>query len=493
MNRDQLLSLISAFDGLGIPFDPDSLDGTNCARGQSLLSHASTRDLSREEQSRMDEIHKLIRRGILDTDALKQETSCRSILVQLPGYSGAAYDYLEPFCFYPYRPMTDNELAAFALLQETGWEIHPDLVERKSRQCAHKLFPLPLSMQAREETRYAYDENYIEYRNYFTIDAENCGGLYDSPEETPTEVMVEQNLYREAGVFPEEATFARLLIDYPAMYASQPAKDSASSDEELKAAARRWAERYLLIPAEDILTEWAFDTRSDSWNTVQYRLLTTEYLVCLEMDEKTAQYCQCCIYNRDCAVEFDDWVMLDGKKADDGAEDGTGEQEWEVEPETVDRNARQSAQSVLNIPQEMAAENVSKDEEGYVLYRCDYSFQPGENGGDRAPISMIVYQSPYFTRDTELRTESIFLSYPGGSGRQDRLDDEGFKAAAREWAGKTLLIPAEDILSDWIHDPSSTGGTETYQLRTLNWTVYLQMDMNGEYRWCGLYVRRGAD
>ena len=57
------------------------------------------------------------------------------------------------------------------------------------------------------------------------------------------------------------------------------------------------------------MKERAFDSRDEDWGTVQLRLLTAEWLVCLEMSEIDASYCQCCIYNRDCVVEYDDWVL----------------------------------------------------------------------------------------------------------------------------------------------------------------------------------------
>ncbi len=289
MDRNQLMSLISAFEELGIPFDPESLNNTNCARGTSLLSNAATRGLTADEMNRMEEIRKQIRRGIFDTDAFTAASSCRSVQVQLPGYSSSAYDYLEPFSFYPYRAMTDAELATFALAQETTWEIRPDLLEKKARQYAHQVIALPLSMAARDGSRYAYSADYIEYRSIFGIESET-DGMYDSPDETPYEVMVEQDLIRRGDDFPEEPYLARVLVDYPAMYSARPAGSTKCSEEELKTAAQRWAEKYLLVPEEDILSEWAFDSRDETWGTVQYRLLTTEWLVCREMYENNAVY-----------------------------------------------------------------------------------------------------------------------------------------------------------------------------------------------------------
>ena len=106
MNRDQLLSLISAFEELGIPFDPDSLDGTNCVRGTSLLFNAATRELTWDEQNRVKEILRIIRNGVFDREAFTSPSACRSILVQLPGYSQSAYEYLEYFSEAPHKEIS---------------------------------------------------------------------------------------------------------------------------------------------------------------------------------------------------------------------------------------------------------------------------------------------------------------------------------------------------------------------------------------------------
>ena len=492
MDRTQLLSLISAFEELGIPFDPDSLNSTNCARGTSLLYHSATRDLSYEEQKRMNEIQKLIRRGMIDRESIAADSSCKSVLVQLLGYSDAAYDYLEPFCFYPYRAMTDNELAAFAFAQEITWEIHPDQLEKAARQYAHKLFPLPLSMAAHDESRYAYSEDYIEFRNYFRIDAENSAGMYASPDEAPDDVMVEQVLYSEYGSFPAEASVARILIDYPAMYNEQTGSQSVCSEEDLKAAAQRWAEKYLLIPKEDILSDWVFDQRSEDWGSVRYRLLTTDWLVSLEMSEKNAAYFQCSFYNRDHAVEYDDWNL--DTSAETGAEDtsGTEESSWGIDPYDIDKNARQEIYSILTLPLNMITEGVSRSDAAYVQYRTDYSFVAAEasdpeSSPDRTPESMIVYQTPRFSRTSDLYMECMFLCYPSETAGMARCSDEEYLATAQKWADQTLLIPKEEITADWAYDPASGEGTVEYTLQTKEWTIYLQMYLNGEYCWAGLY------
>ena len=497
MDRNQLLNLLHAFEELGISFDPDSLNSTNCVRGTSLLSSAATRRLSQEEQNRMNEIRGMISRGVWDNDTFVPDSACLTVQVQEPGYSNLAYEYLKPFCFYPYRAMTDHELATFALAQETEWEIRPDALEKEARKYAHSLVPLPLSMTAYNCTRYMYGEDLIEFRNYFRIEDESCSGLYASREETPMEVMVEQELYGKQDDRQAEAEVARILIDYPAqyeiyeIYETGKGLDSEAkcSEEELKAAARRWTERYLLIPAEDILSDWVFDQRNDDWGSVQYRLLTTDWLVCLEMTENSASYCQCCIYNREYAVEFDDWDLNGAEQtvAEEAAE--ADESEWRIDSDTIDENARRELHSLLNLPQNMITDDISQPDNRYVQYRSDYSFITEDSAGEKMPSGMIVYQSPNFTNPPELFMESVFISYPAESAGNDRLSDEEYLSAARKWAEKNLLISGEEILADWTCDPEGSEDSETvvYQLQTSEWMIYLRMNLSGDYSWAGLY------
>ena len=102
---------------------------------------------------------------------------------------------------------------------------------------------------------------------------------------------------------------------------------------------------------------------------------------------------------------------------------------------------------------------------------------------------MIVYQTPYFSEDSSLQLECMFISYPDESGRRIQLSDEEFLSAARAWSDKTLLISMDTILADWTLEKGRPGAGATYKLQTGEWDVYLQMFDNGEYAWCGLYPR----
>ena len=504
MDQDQLLSLIAAFEELGIPFDPDSLDSINCIRGYPMMYSYATRELSSDEQARMAELQRTIRSGVFDREAFTAPSTCFSTLVRLPGYTSTAYEYLHSFCFYPYRAMTDDELAAFALAQEVEWEIPQTLLEKNAREFAHKVFRLPLSMTVTDVNRYAYSEEFISFLYYFSIQNKSGDSLYSSPEETPARVMVEQHLLLDDKSTPPEASVASVTIDYPYDTYENEAYGTGSgaalSEEELKAAADRWAEKYLPFPEEDILSEWAFDTRYEDLESVQYRLLTRNYLVCLEMLESNAQYCRCSIYERSHTVEYDDWVLKSPA--------GTGAPETAVTEETAaageplsaapdfdqaatDAAARRFLEGILNLPAEMAVTNCSFDREDYPQYRIDYSVSTAESTGSvgpagREPAKIIAWLAPYFAGTYDLNVNCAFLNYPSESASQADLTDAGLRAAAQAWADKTLKVPAEEILEDWTVYSLDESNT-TYHLDTVSLDIYLKMGKNGEYLWCGLY------
>ncbi len=134
LTDDDLLYLISCFDELGITFDPDSLNSRNCMRGIRYFG-SGTRNLAVEELGRMDAIRYMVIRGILTPEEIHPESECRTI---------ETCDGL--FCFYPYRSMSDDELAAFAFAKESVWENNPDQVEKEARDSASGVVSLPVSM-----------------------------------------------------------------------------------------------------------------------------------------------------------------------------------------------------------------------------------------------------------------------------------------------------------------------------------------------------------
>ena len=152
----------------------------------------------------------------------------------------------------------------------------------------------------------------------------------------------------------------------------------------------------------------------------------------------------------------------------------------------------QCAGITMTLPLNMITESVSRSDAAYVQYRTDYSFVTAEasdpeSSPDRTPESMIIYQTPRFSRTSDLYMECMFLCYPSETAGMALCSDEEYLAAAQKWADQTLLIPKEEITADWAYDPASGEGTVEYTLQTKEWTIYLQMYLNGEYCWAGLY------
>ena len=482
MSKNQVANLISAFDELGIPFDPDSLNDKNCARGSSINRYYSSRYISPEEEIRMEKFKSDISRGIFDSEAIVPDAACKSVLVKKPGHDISHFDAFEQYCFYPYRKMTDNELAAFALIQETEWEIDPDLLEKEARQYARSLLKLPLTMAASHATRNTYGDDFIEFRNYFTLDPENCREIYASPDETPAEIMVEQFLYDHNG---HEASISRVLIDFPSFYDfDQVDRQAKCSDEELIAAARQWAEKYLLIPAEDIVTDWAFMDRQEDWGTVCYLLETADWGVRLEMFESDARYGQCEIYRRS---HYDDELIDESSLADapiPSAED--------IGLDVLDQSARQGASSLLKIPADLVATEARQlDDVPWFQYRSDYALNPegdiaSYGSANEIPQGFIIYQK--LDEASKPCLDFMFVTYQDESGDDDqaRIGDEEFIARARQWAKKYLLISESDIIADWTLD-SSDAASARYRLQTREWDIYLSMLHDGQYIHCAFY------
>lgn len=160
-----LLYLLSCFDQLGIPFDPDELYSRNCMRG--YINDGTNRKLSEEENTRMKSFRRMIARGLLDEADIHPETECRSI----PTWFG-------PITLYPYRRMTDDELAAFAFARESDWENDPDDVEEAAREFVSSIVRLPISMELTEAWRslIPYTDSAEGYGLTFTIEYTDSQG-----------------------------------------------------------------------------------------------------------------------------------------------------------------------------------------------------------------------------------------------------------------------------------------------------------------------------
>lgn len=254
LSDDDLFSLISAFDRLGISFDPDSLNERNCTRGVGAVS--ATRGLSYEESVRMKTIRYQLHRGIIVPDRIPAGTYC----------SYADTDWRDSpedvngtyrFCFYPYRSMTDEELTAFAFAAEGAWDVDPDLVEKQALDAARRLLNVPLSLAADNEEMSRWKDGTRCYDSTLLIHYidERTGEEICSAGE-PYECFVVQQQAPDSGQIT--LNFVDLWF-----YSDEPASDRSSwpeySEEEWIALARERAKEILRLPEEQLPAEWKTD------------------------------------------------------------------------------------------------------------------------------------------------------------------------------------------------------------------------------------------
>ncbi|MBP5726494.1 MAG: hypothetical protein J6Y48_05410, partial [Clostridia bacterium] len=135
MEDYQLMSLLAAFEELGIDFDPESLNRRNCCRHCNILE---TRNLLDEEQTRMDKIVAQVRSGELKNIS----TDVNMLSVEKITERGWGFDS-KRFLFYPYRSMTDDELTFFALEAENVWEMSPEDMRAEGLNTLSKIIRIP--------------------------------------------------------------------------------------------------------------------------------------------------------------------------------------------------------------------------------------------------------------------------------------------------------------------------------------------------------------
>lgn len=252
MSDDMLLSLLSAFEELGIPFDPDGLNERNCQRG-NWYEHA-TRGLSSEENERMETILRQVRRGMLGAEKVPEGTYCRyvdstGVYLDEGQYRTTPYR----FCFYPYRRMTDEELAAFALATDSAWETDPDLLEKQALDYVNSTVRAPLSVYVEKEYRETTDSGLMYYCHLRARYTDRRTGRETWPEGEPYEFIVTQKKSAYTG---QTEPFA-LTVNYcmPSGTAA-PEEDPARTAEEWNGVAREWAEKNLKLPEEELPEKW---------------------------------------------------------------------------------------------------------------------------------------------------------------------------------------------------------------------------------------------
>ena len=152
MTDEQLLSLIDAFDQLGLTFDPDALSYRNCARGGGL---ECSRFLTDEERERYQQLADLIERGLLDVARLNMPQAIQ------PKLDSRYYCGMEDFTLRPYRAISDEELCAMLVasgVHDMTGELDLSALEKESRDILYTRLDCPLSMKLES---ISYDGGYV--------------------------------------------------------------------------------------------------------------------------------------------------------------------------------------------------------------------------------------------------------------------------------------------------------------------------------------------
>ena len=286
MDDGQILSLIASFIDLGISFDPDSLNERNCTR---MAYSGGTRFLSREEESRKATLQALISRGLLTQDSIAPESAC-FYTDSIPG--------CDPFCFYPYRSLSDDELAAFLLSDHIAWEMNPDVIRQIAEQEVGAVVPLPDDLSL-TDSKVTEKENF--WKPVLSGDTVN---EYELFLETPPAIDYSLDhvigelsdvyvfMLGEPGKVPRTEGFC---IRY---WVSIPADDVTTGDnfEACAAAADQWARTKLKLPEDQLPDSWKINHRDDS--TIYLGAETKDWEFVVWLHENNAQVTVCYLWSK---------------------------------------------------------------------------------------------------------------------------------------------------------------------------------------------------
>ena len=152
-----------------------------------------------------------------------------------------------PICFYPYRRMTDDELAAFALVRESRWEDDPDEVEKTAREFASAILDLPLSMKLKEASRsvVAYSDTVTGYSMTFRIGVTDENGSMIPGKEEPCEVFAWMRKRKDNGALVPESMDVQLHSYSNLLYMSE--QGEAKTREEMLETGTEWLKEHVLI------------------------------------------------------------------------------------------------------------------------------------------------------------------------------------------------------------------------------------------------------
>lgn len=292
----QLVALADAFEKLGIDFDPDSLNDRNCCRHCNVLE---SRTLTVEENSRMDALRDQVRRGQLKKEDVPAGTQV--LTVEKRTERGWGLDK-KTFLFYPYRQMTNEELALFALEDEGEWTVDPDELKKTALKDTGDLVILPEEIQeftpcTQRELMQVTGDTYrhrsgevYKYTSQFYF--EGYDGFYDQIHCSMDIVQMQ-----EAGSAPETAGI-HLWYGYYSTFSDSDYPES--HEAEWLAAAQNWAEQTLRLPADVLQGGWTVSYKTEDYgsNLIQLRLVTEEYEICVWVYQNSAKISDCLIFNR---------------------------------------------------------------------------------------------------------------------------------------------------------------------------------------------------
>ena len=251
-----LLYLISCFEQLGIPFEPENWNSRNCMRG--YYTRGSNRDLSEEEQARMELLLKQVRYGELTEKDVHPETECRSVDT-----------WFGSLCFYPCRQMTDDELAAFALVRDSVWEDDPDEVERIARKFAAEIVKLPPAMKLSESERFRISYSDLTEGYGMTFRNENTEGNEAATDGRPCEVYVNLRKRQDNGALRGEGVRVGYDFDYESLFFR--GEGASLSEAELLETGKQWCLDHLVTD----VSSYSFRIEKTGWSD-DFRWVETE-------------------------------------------------------------------------------------------------------------------------------------------------------------------------------------------------------------------------
>lgn len=293
LSDDMLLSLISAFDRLGIPFDPDALNERNCFRDS--VNGGKNRGFSYEEKERLDTIRYQTSRGMIGPQKIPADTFCLYADLAWAGRDAEKAETYR-FCICPYRSMTDQELAAYAIAMEGEWGIDPDQIEAQALALVRGHLKAPLALTPENAVMYRKADGTLMYDIGFAVPyADEITGLRLYPNGKPSDYSV--RLIQKPGADRAEMSFIR--IDYYMSPETDPDRWPAYSEADWVAEARKWAAETLRLPEEELPADWVLALDSGEYGYVSLTAQTKELQIVLTRNKWDAGSYACYLGPKD--------------------------------------------------------------------------------------------------------------------------------------------------------------------------------------------------